>query len=215
MAKKLLLLVAAAAIILSFGCDDEKDFALWSQAEWTGEGWARWRVADYDGAVTAFGNALKVDPYYAEAHGGLGWANIRMHNMEDAADVFEDAVMVSEQAGTKEQVKQVIYMGATTAYEAIDEYKLSATRGRYMIKNLDGANFEFEQAVGEYEKPTVTGYDLYIVLTLDYYGLGDASNCVWAINRMRGKLKESTNYKFKNWKETTAEIERLIKLDPS
>jgi len=215
MAKKLLLLVAAAAIILSFGCEPEKDFELWSQEQWTEEGWTRWRVADYDGAVTAFGNALKVDPYYAEAHGGLGWANIRMHNMEDAADVFEDAVMVSEQAGTKEQVKQVIYMGATTAYEAIDEYKLSAARGRYMINNLNGAKFEFKQAVGKDEEPTVTGYDLYIVLTLDYYGLGDAGNCVWAINRMRGVLKESTNYKFKNWKETTAEIERLIKLDPS
>ncbi|MEE8640903.1 MAG: tetratricopeptide repeat protein [bacterium] len=215
MAKKLLLLVAAAAIILSFGCDDEKEFVLWSQAQWTAEGWARWRGADYDGAVTAFGNALKVDPYYAEAHGGLGWTYIRMQTMEDAADVFEDAVMMSEQAGTKEQVKQVIYMGATTAYEAIDEYKLSAARGRYMIKNLDGANFKFKQAVDPEKEPTVTGYDLYIVLTLDYYGLGEASDCVWAINRMRGVLKESTDYKFKNWKETTAEIERLIKLDPS
>jgi tetratricopeptide (TPR) repeat protein len=212
MAKKLLLLVAAAAIILSFGCDGEEDFKLWSQEQWTAEGWVRWRGADYDGAVTAFGNALKVDPYYAEAHGGLGWANIRMQNMEDAADVFEDAIMVSDQAGTKEQVKQVIYMGATTAYEAIDEYKLSAARGRYMIKNLNGADFEFKQAG---TPPTITGYDLYIVLALDYYGLGDTSNCVWAINRMRGKLKESTNYEFKNWKETTSEIERLINLDPS
>ncbi|MEE9456568.1 MAG: tetratricopeptide repeat protein [bacterium] len=215
MAKKLLLLVAAAAIILSFGCDDDEGFDLWSQAQWTAEGWANWRAADYDGAVTAFGNALKVDPYYAEAHGGLGWTYIRMQDMIDAANVFEDAVMVSEQAGTTEQVKQVIYMGATTAYEAIDEYKLSAARGRYMIKNLNGANFEFEQAVGKEEEPTITGYDLYIVLALDYYGLGEASDCVWAINRMRGKLKESTNYKFKNWKETTAEIERLINLDPS
>ncbi len=215
MAKKLLLLVAAAAIILSFGCEDDEDFKLWSQEQWTTEGWAKWRGADYDSAVTAFGNALKVDPYYAEAHGGLGWTYIRMQNMVDAANVFEDAVMVSEQAGTTEQVKQVIYMGATTAYEAIDEYKLSAARGRYMINNLNGANFKFEQAVNPGTPVTITGYDLYIVLALDYYGLGDTSNCVWAINRMRGELKESTNYKFKNWKETTAEIERLINLDPS
>jgi tetratricopeptide (TPR) repeat protein len=215
MTKKLLLLVAAAAIILSFGCEEDEEIDLWSQEQWTAEGWARWRGADYDGAVTAFGNALKVDPYYAEAHGGLGWTYIRMQNMGDAADVFEDAVMVSEQAGTKEQVKQVIYMGATTAYEAIDEYGLSAARGRYMINNLGGANFKFNQAVDKGVDPTITGYDLYIVLALDYYGLGDTTNCVWAINRMRGVLQESTNYKFKNWKETTAEIERLIKLDPS
>ena len=212
MAKKLLLLVAAAAIILSFGCDDDEDVLRWSQAQWTAEGWARWRAADYEDAVTAFGNALKVDPYYAEAHGGLGWTYIRMQTMEDAADVFEDAVMVSDQAGTTNEVKQVIYMGATTAYEAIDEYSLSASRGRYMIKNLNGANFEFEQAG---TPPTITGYDVYIVLSLDYYGLGDSKNCVWAINRMRGMLQESTNYEFENWKETTSEIERLINLDPS
>ncbi len=212
MAKKLLLLVAAAAIILSFGCDDDEDVLRWSQAQWTAEGWARWRAADYEDAVTAFGNALKVDPYYAEAHGGLGWTYIRMQTMEDAADVFEDAVMVSDQAGTTNEVKQVIYMGATTAYEAIDEYSLSASRGRYMIKNLNGANFEFEQAG---TPPTITGYDVYIVLSLDYYGLGDSTNCVWAINRMRGMLQESTNYEFENWKETTSEIERLINLDPS
>ncbi len=212
MAKKLLLLVAAAAIILSFGCEEDEDITTRSQAQWTDEGWTRWRAADYDGAVTAFGNALKVDPYYAEAHGGLGWTYLRMQDMEDAADVFEDAIMTAEQAGTKNEVKQIIYMGATTAYEAIDEYKLSAERGRYMINNLDGANFKFEQAS---TPATITGYDLYIVLALDYYGLGDATNCVWAINRMRGMLQESTNYKFTNWKETTAEIERLIKLDPS
>lgn len=212
MAKKLLLLVAAAAIILSFGCEEDEGITPRSQAQWTAEGWTRWRAADYDGAVTAFGNALKVDPYYAEAHGGLGWTYLRMQDMEDAADVFEDAIMTSEQAGTSMEVKQVIYMGATTAYEAIDEYKLSAERGRYMINNLDGANFRFVQAS---IPPTITGYDLYIVLALDYYGLGDATNCVWAINKMRGMLQEATNYKFKNWKETTAEIERLIKADPS
>jgi hypothetical protein len=64
-----------------------------------------------------------------------------------------------------------------------------------MIKNLNGANFEFKQAG---TPPTITGYDLYIVLALDYYGLGDTANCVWAINRMRGMLQESTNYRFKN-----------------
>jgi tetratricopeptide (TPR) repeat protein len=215
MAKKLLLLFAAAAIILSVGCEKEKEFGLWSQEEWTKEGWVRWRQADYDGAETAFGNALKVDPYYAEAHGGLGWTYIRMHNVDEAADVFENAVLVSEEPGTNLEVKQVVYMGAATAYEAIDEYGLSAQRGRFMVNNLDGDNFKFAQAVAEGAAPTVTGYDLYIVLALDYYGLGSADDCVWAINRMRGKVGEATNYKFKNWKDTTAEIERLIEKDPS
>ncbi len=215
MAKKLLLLFAAAAIILSFGCEEEKGITTKSQAQWTAEGWTLWRAADYHGAETDFGNALKVDPYYAEAHGGLGWTYIRMQNFDGAADVFEDAVLVSEQPGTTAEVKQVIYMGAVTAYEAIDEYGLSAARGRFMIDRLGGDNFEFKQAVAEGAKPTITAYDLYILLALDYYGLGEAGNCVWAINKMRGKIGESTNYKFKNWKETTAELERLIGKDPS
>jgi tetratricopeptide (TPR) repeat protein len=215
MAKKLLLLVAAAAIILSLACEEEPEFFTWSQAQWTEEGWARWRGTDYDGAVTAFGNALKVDPYYAEAHGGLGWTYIRMQVMEDAAEVFEDAIMMSEQAGTENQVRQVVFMGAATAYEAIDEYRLSADRGRHMVDNLDGDNFKFDQSVPKDAKVRITGYDLYIVLALDYYGLGDAGNCVWAINKMRGKVSEPTNYTFKDWKETTAEIERLIQKDPT
>jgi tetratricopeptide (TPR) repeat protein len=215
MAKKLMLLVAAAAIILSVGCEEDDDITIWSQAQWTADGWACWRAADYDAAITAFGNALKVDPYYAEAHGGLGWTYMRMHEMEEAADVFENAVLVSEQAGTKLEVKQMIFMGAATAYESIDEYQLSAERGRYMVNALKGDDFEFKQAVGENEKVTITGYDLYIVLALDYYGLGNANNCVWAINKMRGAIGETTNYKFKDWRNVTAEIERLIKKDPS
>lgn len=215
MGKKLLLLVAAAAIVMSLGCDDDEGIKVWSQAQWTADGWRLWRGADYEAAETAFGNALKVDPYYAEAHGGLGWTYMRMQKMEEAANVFEDAIMVSEQPETKVEVKQVIYMGATTAYEALDDYGLSAERGRYMVNNLDGQNFRFKQGVEENVRPTITGYDLYIVLALDYYGLGGAENCVWAINKMRGMVEEPTNYKFKNWKETTAEVERLIGKDPS
>jgi tetratricopeptide (TPR) repeat protein len=215
MGKKLLLLVAAAAIIVSLGCEDDEGINVWSQAQWTADGWRLWRGADYEAAETAFGNALKVDPYYAEAHGGLGWTYMRMQEMGEAANVFEDAIMVSDQADTKAQVKQLIFMGAATAYEAADEYGLSAERGRYMVNNLDGQKFRFTQAVEDGANPTITGYDLYIILALDYYGLGEAGDCVWTINKMRGMVQESTDYKFKNWKETTTEIERLIGKDPS
>ena len=71
MVKKLLILVGAAAILFSLGCDGDADFVKMSQADWTAEGWTCWKRGDYDGAESAFGNALKVDPYYAEAHGGL------------------------------------------------------------------------------------------------------------------------------------------------
>jgi len=207
MLKKLLILVGAAAIILSLGCDGDEDFEMMSQAEWTREGWLCWERGDYDGAESAFGNALKVDPYYAEAHGGLGWTYIRTQDMEQAIDRFENAILASEEA--EMYVRQLIYMGAATAYQASDDYKLSAERGRYMVNNLNGQSFKF---VAD-EK--VTGYDLFIVLALDYYGLGNADNCVWAINKMRGMVGESTNYQFSNWKNVTTEIERLTGKDPS
>jgi tetratricopeptide (TPR) repeat protein len=213
MVKKLLPLVAAAAIIVSLGCEGDEEFKEWSQADWTNAGWENWARGNYEAAESAFGNALKVDPYYAEAHAGMGWTLLRTQDVDDAVGAFEDAVLVGEQAGTPLQVRQVIYMGATTAYEASDEYKLSAARGRHMVSNLDGDNFKFPEKADPGKH--ITGYDLYIILALDYYGLGDPGNCVWAINKMRRKIKEPATYKFKNWKETTAEIERLIGKDPS
>lgn len=209
MAKKLLLMVAAAALVLALvGCE-EQEFEKKSQAQWTEEGWAAWETANYPLAITSFGNAIKVDPYYAEAHAGMGWTYLRTHNLGDAAEVFEDAMLYGDQPGTAKAVRQMIYMGAATAYEGMDEYGLSAARGRYMINNLDGQNFVFEA------DNKITGYDLYIVLALDYYGLGDATNTVWAINKMRGMVNESTNYQFSNWRNATIEIERLIGKDPS
>lgn len=207
MVKKLLILVGAAAILFSLGCQKDEEFQELSQAEWTAKGWEYWKAGDYDGAETAFGNALKVDPYYSEAHGGLGWTFMRMQNLEEAISKFEDAILTSEQSGMK--VRQLIYMGAAAAYEANDDFKTSAERGRYMINNLDGQKFTF------HPDPSVTGYDLYIILALDYYGLGQADNCIWAINQMRAMVGESKTYKFTNWKNVTAEIERLIGKDPS
>jgi len=207
MLKKLLILVGAAAILFSLGCEKDEDFRTLSQAEWTAQGWGCWKQGDYEGAASAFGNALKVDPYYPEAHAGLGWTYLRMQNLEEAIAAFENAILGSEQA--ENFVRQMIYMGAATAYEANDDYELSAERGRFMESNLNGASFTFRP------DNSVTGYDLYIVLALDYYGLGDANNCVWAINKMRGMVGEPTNYQFSNWKNATTEIERLIGKDPS
>jgi tetratricopeptide (TPR) repeat protein len=207
MVKKLLILVGAAAIMFSLGCDDGENEPIPSQADWTAEGWTCWQRGDYDGAEAAFGNALKVDPYYAEAHGGLGWTYMRMQSLDEAVDTFEDAILVAEQATLP--VRQLIFMGAATAYEANDDYGISAQRGRYMINNLDGQNFKFGPDT------SVTGYDLYIILALDYFGLGQSDNCVWAINQMRAMVGESKTYKFTNWKNVTTEIERLIGKDPS
>jgi len=61
----------------------------------------------------------------------------------------------------------------------------------------------------------VSTYDLYIILSLDYYGLADSTNCVWAINKMRVEVGEQPNYHFTTWEDATKEIERLVGKDPS
>ncbi|MGD8718448.1 MAG: tetratricopeptide repeat protein [Candidatus Zixiibacteriota bacterium] len=210
MLKKITLLVAAAALVLVLmGCEEDDDFTAMSQAEWTTEGWKAWEAGDYDGAITLFGNALKVDPYYAEAQCGLGWTYLRMQNISVAIETLESAVLVSEQVGTELKVRQSIYMGVATAYQANDDYDVSAERALFMINNLQGQNFTF---IGD---SRVTGYDVYILLALNYYGMGNANRCVWAVNKMRGMIGESQNYEFTDWRAMTAEIERLIGRDPS
>jgi len=98
MVKKLLPLVAAAAIIVSLGCEKEGAPEEWSQADWTNAGWESWVQGNYEAAESGFGNALKVDPYYAEAHAGMGWTLLRTQNIEDAVGAFETAVLIGERA---------------------------------------------------------------------------------------------------------------------
>jgi len=199
-----------AAVIFAIGCEEEAP-GVYSQGDWTVEGWKLWLAGDYEGAATAFGNAIKRDPYYAEAHGGLGWTYIRMQDYEGAADTFENAILAGEQSWTPLATRQLIYMGAATAYEALDEYALSADRGRYMANNLLTSEFRFLNP----DVTHVTTYDLYIILALDYYGLADDDNCVWAINKMRSAVGERPNYEFTTWEAATKEIERLVAKDPS
>ncbi len=206
---KYLVMAAAAATLLVILACEEALINPNSQEDWTNEGWKRWKAGDYHGAETAFGNAIKVDPFYAEAYGGQGWTYIRLQQPGDAGDTFEDAILLAEQGGTPLSTRQLIYMGAATAFEADDEYAISADRGRYMANNLLGTPFTFKADT------SVTDYDLYIILSLDYYAVGDSTNCVWAINKMRALINEQPNYQFQNWQKTTQEIDRLVGLDPS
>jgi tetratricopeptide (TPR) repeat protein len=205
-AKYLLTLAAAVTSIFVFACEEETP-PLPSQADWTNIGWQRWSEGDYDGAETAFGNALKVDPYYSEAYGGVAWTYIRQHKSEDALTVLEDAILMSEADAVS--VRQIIFMAAATAYEAVDEYETSAEKGRYMADNLLTDDFDFKA------DHSVTNFDLFLLLSLDYFATGDSANCVWAINKMRLLVGEQGNYQFQDWQKVTEEIERLVEKDPS
>jgi len=206
--KYLVLAAAVAALIVGLGCE-EITIDRYSQADWTVEGWKAFFQEDYEQAELCFGNAMKEDPYYVEAIAGMGWTYIRTDRMLEAVGAFENAVLAAETPGTPLYVKQAVYMGAATAFLASDEYGLSAERGRYMADNLLTSRFELK---GD---PKVTDFDLFVVLALDYFGLGDSQNCVWAINKMRGQVGEPTNYSFSNWSAAAVEIERLVNKDPS
>lgn len=213
--KRIFPVLASAFVLLVFiaGCEKEEEVGIYSQADWTAEGWKYWVQGNpnlYEDALRAFGNALKVDPYYAEAYGGQGWTYLRMQDYESAVNVFEDAILIAEQTWTPLKTKQLIYMGAATAYEALDEYAESAERGRYMANNLRPETWR-----NVFYDRHVSDYDLYIILALDYYGLADKDNCVWAINKMRAIVGEQPNYQFTTWEAATREINRLVEKDPT
>ncbi len=206
----LLLATAALFLILVAACTNEPAPPN-SQRDWAIEGWKHWLTADYEGAETAFGNALKVDPNFAEGYGGLGWTYIREQRLEDAVVNFEKGKLYAQQEGTPLATRQLVYMGGAVAYEAMDEYTYSVEFGRYMSDNLLPGGDAFDSFYDAH----VTTYDLYIILALDYYGLADETNTVWAINKMRVLVGEQGNYQFTTWEDATKEIERLVDKDPS
>jgi tetratricopeptide (TPR) repeat protein len=206
--KYLLWATAAAALILFVACEEESTVPK-SQAEWVAEGWQLYHQADFVGAEHAFGNAVKVDPYYAEAYSGQAWTILRLHDAEAAVDVFEDAVLLAQETATPLYMKQQIYMGTLQAYFTIGEYGDGAYYGRFMADNLSPSTFKF---AGD---SRVTGYDLYILLTMDYFALGDSANTVWGINLMRTEIGEQPTYTFQGWNAAATEIQRLANADPT
>jgi tetratricopeptide (TPR) repeat protein len=202
------LLAAAvlAVLLVGLACEPENENVK-SQAEWVSEGWARWQVGEYDDANLAFGNALKRDPYYAPAFSGVGWTLIREHDPEGAAGRLEDGRLLAESGSL--HVRQEMYYGLASAYNAGGDFMTSADRGRYMADHLPENGFKLPVT-----NARLNYYDLYLLLAVDYYGLGDSANTVWAINKMRGKNQEPTNFVFTTWAAAAAEIDRLSGEDP-
>lgn len=200
--------VVASVFLVGVACNDEEEKEANSQADWCALGWTALANGNLDYAETMFGNAIKVDPYYAEAHGGLGWTYIRMHDPEGAAIVFEDAILLARQPGVPVKAQQIVYLGACQAYNAAENLPYSSEYGRYMANNLKDDTFCLPN------QKNVNTYDLYILLCLDYFGVSNEENTVWAINKARAYSGEQPTYTFNGWENAALEIDRLANKDP-
>jgi len=200
--------VVASVFLVGVACEKEEEASVKSQADWCADGWLALMNNNFTDAEFLFGNAIKVDPYYAEAHAGLGWTYIRMHDPVSAESVFEDAILIARQPGTPIRAQQIVYLGACQAYNAGENLSYSAEHGRYMADNLKNEAFYLPN------QKNVNTYDLYILLCLDYFGLGQQDNTVWAINKARAYSGEQPTYTFNGWENAAVEIDRLAGKDP-
>jgi hypothetical protein len=213
MKSKYMIIAAVVALVFMVGvaCEKEEESNAKSQADWCTDGWTALASGHLTDAEYLFGNAIKVDPYYAEARGGLGWTYIRQHDPVSAENVFEDAVLIAQQPGTPLKAKQIVYLGACQAYNAGENLAYSAENGRYMANNLKDEGFFLPK------QKLVNTYDLYVLLCLDYFGLGDEDNTVWAINKARAYCPIGgypATYTFNGWENAATEIGRLAAQDP-
>lgn len=199
-----ILLVAAmmlAAGTVMIGCESNVVNAPTSQADFTSAGWEAWRNGQYDSAHEMFGNAYKMDDTYAEAYTGDGWTFFREEELNDAFEHFSNAELLNpadvDAAAGNSCV--LLYQGYFT--DSVDQ-------GNRVI-SADGDGYVFA------EDNSVSAFDVYMVMALDFMGLGNANNCCAQINNMRRIIGEAENFSSTDWQAIATEISRLSDLDPS
>jgi tetratricopeptide (TPR) repeat protein len=75
-------------LLMFCACGDDDDGVTVTAAELTDQGWTKFEVGDFDGAVADFKAAIGLDAGYAEAYLGLGWAELRRTRAGLAEEAF-------------------------------------------------------------------------------------------------------------------------------
>jgi tetratricopeptide (TPR) repeat protein len=199
--KHLLFVAMILASFVFIGCETTPVITPTSQQEFTEAGWQAWANGQYISAHEMFQNAYKMDDTYADAYNGDAWTYFREENLPTAFNKFmkaqyQDTSLLDSFVGNS---AVLLYMGY---------FNDSVLYGTYVSDNA-GDNYTFPR------DPKVTSFDVYMVLALDYFGLGNAPSCCAQINNMRRIIGEPTDYSSSDWQAIAAEIDRLSGLDPS
>jgi hypothetical protein len=197
-------LLFVAMILASFvfiGCEATPVTTPTSQQEFTEAGWQAWAGMHYTNAHEMFGNAYKMDDTYADAYNGDAWTYFREEDLQAAFNKFMKAQYL-------DNTLMDSFVGNSAVLLYMGYFNDSALYGTY-VSDYAGDNYTFQRDT------KVTSFDVYMVLALDYFGLGNAASCCVQINNMRRVISEPTTFSSTDWNAIATELDRLSGLDPS
>jgi tetratricopeptide (TPR) repeat protein len=173
--RRVLLIVPALVAALLFACSerspddpgDDPGPVKRDAAFWTAEGWKRYEAADYDGARSAFNNAIDKDSTYVPAIAGRSWTNIEFGFAGLALTEFEKAISLDSSAVD-------CYYGA--AYMAHAQGMTFPGQSRTRFEQTVGlAILGLRRGGDSYvfsHNPSINAVSLRVLQAHAYYGLG-------------------------------------------
>ncbi len=201
-----------AVMFVFYGCESSVEEPILDEIAWVKLGWetlaARNSMDDIDMAQTYFGNALKIDPTYAPAFNGNGWALIYAHDMEGAIDEFQEGFLYAGGLPNTDAHKRMLYIGAMVALYSIDRYGNSINYG--VVYNSMDANRTF---VHPYDS-TFTAFDALMYMALNHFALGNENGVEIYINELVDIIG-GADWTFTTWDACAAKIAELADQDPS
>lgn len=161
MAKRLLLLtlILLPSILLLCGCGEDGEPTGPTAAELTRQGWAKFEAGNDPGASADFQAAIGLDPEYAEAYFGLGWADLRQSNAGLAEDAFKTYLLL-EAAGSNDAEA-----GLALAYHAQDRFQEAIDKVEGILSS--DASWSFSHDI------SIDYLDLALILAHSYYEIAE------------------------------------------
>ncbi len=143
-------------------------------AELTDDGWNLYKEGKYAEAISKFDQAKKRDPNYPDCYNGIGWTEFSLHNISRANENFNHALNLDSTL-INVNVGSAITLFENNQYiESLNSINRAITEDSTMfdMSGLPGiAEFAFEH------DPQVTSKEVRIFMALDYYYLGNFSEC--------------------------------------
>lgn len=82
-------------ILSHLACSNDTDSEQTTTLRHTQIGWSAYNSGNFTQALLSFERALKVDPEFADAHNGVGWANLSLSlSLQFSQESFQNAVKI-------------------------------------------------------------------------------------------------------------------------
>lgn len=163
MTKRILLLltILACSILLLCGCGEDKKVTQVTAEQLTNQGWAKFDTGDYTGACADFKAAKDLDPTYARAYLGLGWAELKRNNAGLAETAFNNYLLKSsDSAGIISATA-----GLAFAYHAQDKFQDAIDKADELLSS--SSNWQFSNDA------SLDYLDIALIMAQGYYEIGE------------------------------------------